>query len=198
MRVGLHQPQKEPALLQPLPNRFSKPEQSHSSALTQKSWDAKSPQASKEGDDVNSLTERCMDWCHILSWEQIWWWKRKKAWALKRARRGAQFRLCCFIQDFTWARLTGDIPFTIWTRGYWWRQYIKYLVHFWVLSDVVSCSAGIRQDGFPMAEEGLELRSASRQTHTDFFILHDQARWGMSLGMANFKIQTKSQFWQLL
>lgn len=157
------------------------------------------PRQAKKGGWCKLMNRETMDWCHILSWEQIWWWKRrkKKAWALKRAKREAQFRLCSFSQDFTWALLTGDMPFTVWTPGYRRRQCIKYLVHFWFLSDVVSYSTGIRQDGFQMAEEGLALRSPWPQTHR-LFIHQDQARGGLSLGMADFKIQTKSQFWHLL
>lgn len=98
--------------------------------------------------------------------------KKKKAWALKRAKREVQFRLYSFNQDFSWAFLTGDMPFTVWTPGYRRRQCIKYLAHFWVLSDVVSYSTGIRQDCFQMAEEGLGLPDHKL---TGFFIHQDQA-----------------------
>lgn len=171
--VGFHQPQKEPAGLQPLPNKFSKP-----AAGTEPFFCSYTEVLECE---VPPGKQR-RRWCKLINRETVWTdvtsspesrfdgEKEKNAWALKRARREAQFRLCCFIQDFTWACLTGDIPFTVWTPGYWWTQYIKYLVHFWVLSDVVSYSTGIRQYGFQMAEEGLELRSASPQTRRIFHL----------------------------
>lgn len=147
------------------PNKLTKPVTGtlHSSVVTQKVWNVKSP--GSNGDEVNSWAERLYALMShpllradlVIQREGLDFKQSKE-----RSRvQGVLFSSWFYVVLFSWWHSLPSSSEIQATDG----DYILSIYTIWVLSFIVSPNTGRRQDGFQMAENGLELSSAWSQTH---------------------------------